>query len=543
VPYKGLKMETDSKPEERSFKEKRVREITFIYYSRSDVKKAMFEFSKNRECVPRYFEGFGKRPDAFQYESDISEQVKKGATSFHCSEEIWSDPLEISTELSKKEFDELRIGWDLLLDVDSPYLEYSKIYTRLLINALRLHGLENFNIKFSGSKGFHLIVPWKAFPKEIYTQKTKDMFPEWPRIICQYLSELIQPKLTEEILKDDSLKQLAKKTGRQEEDLIVKECISCNRPVTKKYLITWTCPGCKNEIVTMDGLYNNRRKSKCPDCRKELIENSRKEIYSCEFCNINSRKNPEMFEQKERIATEKLIDADLILVAPRHLFRMPYSLHEKTALASIVLDKNKINDFQIKDANPLKAQVKDFYPIARENEAKELLLQALDWKEQKDKEEKMIQEKKDSINTALQISKPVNSNKKLGPGEYKKIEIANPTEDIYPPCIKILLKGIPGDGRKRALFLLINFFKSLGVSDAELEKRINEWNEKNPQPLKKGYIQSQLIWYKKSGARMPPNCDKTNYKDLAICKPDELCKQVKNPINYAVKKYFKSKTF
>ena len=85
------------------------------------------------------------------------------------------------------------------------------------------------------------------------------------------------------------------------------------------------------------------------------------------------------------------------------------------------------------------------------------------------------------------------------------------------------------------LFILINFFKSLGVSEAELEKRINEWNEKNSQPLKKGYIQSQLTWYKKNGSRMPPNCDKPNYKDLAICKPDELCKPIKNPINYAVK--------
>ena len=109
-------MAADSKPgdenkNERSFKEERVRSITLMYYSRPDIKKAMFEFSKNRECVPRYFEGFGKRPDTFQYESDISEQVRKGATSFHCSEELWKDPLEISTELTRKDFDEIRIGW------------------------------------------------------------------------------------------------------------------------------------------------------------------------------------------------------------------------------------------------------------------------------------------------------------------------------------------------------------------------------------------------------------------------------------------------
>ena len=149
---------------ERSFKEERVRSISFIYYSRPEIKKVLYDFSINRETIPRYYEGFGKRPDILQYENDILEQVKNGATSFHSSEEIWSDPLEIVTGMSRKEFDEIRTGWDLLLDIDSPYLEYSKIYTKLLIDALRFHEIENFGVKFSGSKGFHIISPWKAFP-------------------------------------------------------------------------------------------------------------------------------------------------------------------------------------------------------------------------------------------------------------------------------------------------------------------------------------------------------------------------------------------
>jgi len=223
-------METDS----TNFKEKRIREILFIYYSRPDVRKAMYEFSKNRECIPRYFEGFGKRPDIFQYEQDILEQVKKGATSFHCSEELWYDALEISTEMTPKDFNELRTGWDLLLDVDSPYLEYSKIFAELIIGALKFHNIKNIGIKFSGSKGFHIIIPWKAFPKTIYGQETKDMFPEWPRIICQYLTEVIQPKLSERILQDNDLKELALKTGKKEQDLMITECLSCNRPAIKK---------------------------------------------------------------------------------------------------------------------------------------------------------------------------------------------------------------------------------------------------------------------------------------------------------------------
>lgn len=517
--------EDTKKPQERSINEQRVRELTFVYYSMPNIRKAIFDFSQNRECIPRYYESFGKRPDVFQFEGDILEHVKKGATSFHCSEEIWEEPLELSTELSKKELDDIRIGWDLLLDIDSKYLEYSKIYTELLIEVLNFHGIKNFSVKFSGNKGFHVIVPWRAFPQLIYNEKTKNMFPEWPRIICEYLSEMIKPKLAERIFENESLKDIAKKTGKKEDELIINECLSCHRAATKKDQITWSCTNCKDigEVIRMD----NRRIQKCPECRKPLIEKSRKEILFCEFCNLNSEKAPERFTKRKE-KTESLIDADLVLVAPRHLFRMPYSLHEKTALSSIVIDKEKIMDFQITDAKPLKFEVKNFYPVPHENEAKELLLQALDWYEQKERQDNTFREK------TPQFIK----------GDYKKITISNPTEDIMPPQIQLLLKGINQDGRKRALFVLLSFFKSLGVPDNEIERRIFEWNEKNYLPLKKGYIMSQLNWYKKAPARLPPNFNNPIYRELGVDKPDSFSMQTKNPVNYAIKKYFAlKKTF
>lgn len=519
------------KPKERSFKEQRIREITIIYYSQPAIKKALYKFSQNRETVPQYFEGFGKRPDSFQFEGDIVEHVKKGATSFHCSEELWSDPLEISTDMSKPQFDELRIGWDLLIDIDSPYLEYSKIYAELLIKTLEFHKVENIGVKFSGSKGFHIILPWKAFPKEIYNQKTKDMFPEWPRIICQYLSEIIKPKLAEKIFKQQSLKELAQRTGKDEKDLVFDECVSCHRPASKKYQITYTCRFCKDlgEVVRIN---NTKRIPKCPNenCRKPLNEKSRKEILFCEYCNFDFLKNPEMF-QKSQEKTESLIEADLILVAPRHLFRMPYSLHEKTALSSIVLDKNKIKDFQITDAKPFKSEIKNFYPNSKEDEARNLLLQALDWHEQKQQQENIIDEKRQEQRPNL-----LKSSKK--PSEFKKVEIPNPSDEIFPPQIKLILQGIKQDGRKRALGILIPFFKSLGVPDNEIEKKVMQWNEKNYNPLRKGYILSQLNWSKKNPTRMPYNFDNPIYKDLGVDKPDQLAMQTKNPVSYAVKKYF-----
>ena len=130
---------------------KKVQIIAKSYYARKDVQQAIYDFCKNRETVPRYLEGFGKRPDMLDYPTDVLNSTKKGATSFHCSEELWTDPLKLSTEMTPEQANELRAGWDFLIDIDSKYLDYSKIAAKLLIKALEYHGVKNIGIKFSGS--------------------------------------------------------------------------------------------------------------------------------------------------------------------------------------------------------------------------------------------------------------------------------------------------------------------------------------------------------------------------------------------------------
>ena len=53
----------------------RIKAITKLYYSNPKIIEAMLKFAQNREVTPRYFEGFGKRPDTLQYASDILELV------------------------------------------------------------------------------------------------------------------------------------------------------------------------------------------------------------------------------------------------------------------------------------------------------------------------------------------------------------------------------------------------------------------------------------------------------------------------------------
>jgi hypothetical protein len=364
--------------------------------------------------------------------------VKRGATSFHCSEEIWSDPLKIVTGMQEKQLNEIRIGWDLLIDIDSKYIDYSKVMAKIIINFLKFHGVKNVGIKFSGSKGFHLIIPWKAFPKQFQEVNSSDKFPEFPRIITKYIME---------------------KT--------------------------------KNQLVEQ----------------------------------ISALERPSKYVKDYRASKEVM--PDLILVSPRHLFRMPYSLHEKTALASIVLTEQELEEFDLNKADPLKLpieKIRNFTPNSREGEASELLMQALDW---------WRENCPDESNNLNSSSNSTNLKK-----EFSPIKLTNLSDSNFPPCVKNILKGI-GDGKKRAIFVLINLFRSIGMDRVELEQRIYEWNKKNEVPLKEGYIKSQLSWSYRKNPILPQNC-KEFYQGIAVCVPDDSCKFVKNPLNYTIKKNFQA---
>src|SRR3989344_7591655 len=117
------------------------------HYSRPDILKIMLSLAKHREIGVRYGDqGFGKRPDILQYEGDITALAKQGATSFHCSEERWSDPLSLQPGMRQKELEALRMGYDLVLDIDSNFLDYSKICAELLVEALWYHDVRHFGI-------------------------------------------------------------------------------------------------------------------------------------------------------------------------------------------------------------------------------------------------------------------------------------------------------------------------------------------------------------------------------------------------------------
>ncbi len=419
------------------------------HYKQPHIQQALVNEAGNKEIAVSYGgTGYGKRPDMLKYPGDVLEMVKQGATSFHCSEELWNNPLQVTTGMKPEELSELRIGWDLLLDIDCPELEYSKIAGDLLVHALKHEGIVNPAVKFSGNHGFHIGVPWEAFPPTINGTPTKNLFPDGPRRIAAYLQYKIGEHLQKKLLQMATPTQLAEKTGKTLQE------------ITKK-------------------------------------------------------------GQLDPFA---VLSIDTVLIASRHLYRMPYSLNEKSGLCSVVIKPEEILGFTKDKAKPeLVKETKPFLVRTQTGEGRKLLMNAFDFKP------KIVEER-------TEIKRV-----------FQPLEGAVP-EQYFPPCIQKINQGLV-DGKKRALLILINFLSSVGWGYDQIEHYIFEWNKKNKEPLRDVYINGQLRYAKQGKAKLPPNCDNKAYMvALGVCQPDNFCgaqgnpgmdtftSRIKNPANYSIKK-------
>lgn len=430
------------------------------HYKRPEIQEVIIAHSSDKEVAIKYGDsGFGKRPDMLKYPSDILEAAKQGATSFHVSEEIWSNPLQLDPMLKKSELHKLRKGWDLIIDIDCPFLEYSKIAADLVVKALRHHGISSITAKFSGNKGFHIGVPFETFPSQIKTTRviqTKDYFPDAPRLIANYLRDMIMEPLSDKIyaFEKNDIKKIMEKTGKSFDELIIEK----------------------------------------------------RNAYG---------------DKVKRFDAGVILAIDTILISSRHLYRMPYSFHEKSGLVSIPIDVDKILDFDKEMAQPENVSVKFKFldRNVRQNEASDLFDKAIYANLIKEtKKEIKLEEKRD----------------------FEEIKAAIPHE-LFPPCIRKGLGGLE-DGKKRFLFCVVNFLTSVGWNYSRIEDLLRSWNKKNLEELRETLIVGQLRYHKQMKKKvLPPNCaNQMYYKDMGICKPDNLCAKIKNPVNYAIIKFKKA---
>ncbi len=486
--------------------------IILKHYSRKEIIEELLYSAKGREIAVRYNDSFGKRPDTIKYQEDVITLAKSGATSFHCSQELWKNPLQLSSTTDKRALEQLRTGWDLVIDIDCKIWEFSKLVAYLIIKALKKHNIKSISCKFSGNKGFHIAVPYEAFliNEKVNGQEIKNLFPDGTKKVLAYLSSYIDRKennyeMTRLILSKHTPSEIAKILDTEPEKLFRNICEACGKEKSKKQQTEEiTCPSC-NERNTI-----NSQIITCKRCKYQIKAPSYGTQETC-----TSFKGSQFID---KLNTSQIIGLDTILISPRHLFRMAYSLHESSGLCSLPIAPEDILSFDKENATP--ENIRHFVRFL-------------------DKEKAIIGEGFPLIRTAYDFAAKNITYAKAKSSEEKIYAI--PTKALpqktFPPCINLILNGL-SDGRKRALFILINFLTSAGWSIEEMRKLIEEWNTKNPEPLPQNYIESQLNYHIYTKKKiLPPNCKNQGYYiDIGVCKPDNLCSTIKNPVNYAIKR-------
>lgn len=145
-------------------------------------------------------------------------------------------------------------------------------------------------------------------------------------------------------------------------------------------------------------------------------------------------------------------------------------------------------------------------------------------------------------------------------------------QECFPPCVKKTLQGVGEGNRNYAVIVLLTSFLSyarispsgksvnrvadfvddISVIEDEVVPLILEASENCRPPLFKDQPQDKANVYYHMGFGMttqprlrdsgkskwyrPPNCRKIKTESPALCNPDELCSDVKNPLTYYYKK-------
>ncbi len=247
--------------------------------------------------------------------------------------------------------------------------------------------------------------------------------------------------------------------------------------------------------------------------RERVEEELKKEIISIE---------PDMRDQIDEDGPYSVADIENDW-GQRHLFRMPYSINEKSWLVSKPIKIEEITGFEKKkDARMEDIKVKNkFLDGFKENDqgVKDLCIESIDW-----------------LDSRERVKKRKKNKKRVKQRNYELPEDAMDKE-YFPHPIRKLMDGLD-DGRKRALFIIITFLRHVGYDWDSIEKEVWNWNERNKEELRENYVKSQINWHKaQEEPLMPPNFDSKGwYKDIGVIdeeKDKKMLDNFENPVPYA----------
>jgi len=163
------------------------------FYRNPEVLEAILLQVRGREVWVKWGEEPGPRPYSVDSLDELRELIFRranaGIVKVYRSVEVFRDV----SKLGECEPRELRKDWDYVIDIDSEDLERARKLASVLVEALQFYGIRP-RVKFSGRKGFHIIVTGRAFDifmEEDYV-KAYEILPER---ITRFLLQVVRPEI------------------------------------------------------------------------------------------------------------------------------------------------------------------------------------------------------------------------------------------------------------------------------------------------------------------------------------------------------------
>jgi hypothetical protein len=157
------------------------------YYSHQDILDALAFQCKNREVFLKGKNYVSHRPLKAGNKDELDALIRKynfkEPFGIFSSLELYDNPLNYGK----------RIGWDFAIDLDGDNFGNVKKCTMAVAGVLETFGIKAIKIKFSGRRGYHLIIDGGAF--DIFESEDEFIkaYPNLPKLICKFIEASLKP--------------------------------------------------------------------------------------------------------------------------------------------------------------------------------------------------------------------------------------------------------------------------------------------------------------------------------------------------------------
>jgi len=169
----------------------RAKQPDVAWYEEPDIQRAVLVQLAGREVWVNAENYASPRPRVVRSPVELLSLIPRNrASSVYGSVESFRDPALLGAE----RLETLRSGWDFVLDIDSSQgIEEAKHCTEAILRLLVSYDIRSARVKFSGRRGFHIMIDGEAF--DCFRTKAEfiQAYPTVPLQVARFIIAALKP--------------------------------------------------------------------------------------------------------------------------------------------------------------------------------------------------------------------------------------------------------------------------------------------------------------------------------------------------------------